>query len=69
MTNESQTEVGIHSDSTVFMLGLPRWLSGKESMSNAEEVRSLSQEDLKKEMATHSSILSWEMPGRRSLAG
>ena len=39
--------------------GLPKWLSGKESACNAD----LSQEDpLKKEMATHSSILAWEIP-------
>ena len=33
-------------------------------------VRSLGQEDpLEKEMATHSSILGWEVPGQRSPAG
>ena len=33
-------------------------------------VQSLSQEDpLEKEMATHSSILAWEIHGQRSLAG
>ena len=40
-----------------FTLGLPRWLSGKESAANAR-VRSLGQEDpLEREIATHSSIL------------
>ena len=34
------------------------------------EVRSLGEEDsLKKEMATHSSILAWKSPGQRSLVG
>ena len=34
------------------------------------QVRSLSQEDsLEKEMATHSNILSWEIPRKRSLVG
>ena len=34
------------------------------------QVRSLSQEEsLKKEMATHSSILSWKSLGQRSLVG
>ena len=32
-------------------------------------VQSLGQEDLEKEMATHSSIHAWEIPGQRSLAG
>ena len=34
------------------------------------QVRSLGQEDpLEEEMATHSSILAWEIHGQRSLAG
>ena len=33
-------------------------------------ILSLDQEDpLKKEIATHSSILAWKIPGQRSLAG
>ena len=42
----------------------PWWLSGKESACQAgDRVRSLGQEDaLEKEMATHSSILAWEIP-------
>ena len=40
---------------------LPRWLSGKESTYQARST--LGQEDpLEKEMATHSSILAWEIP-------
>ena len=45
--------------------GLPKWLSGKRFHLPMQEmqVRSLGQEDpLEKEMATHSSILAWEMP-------
>ena len=34
------------------------------------QVQSLGQEDpLEKEMATHTSILAWEIPGQRSLVG
>ena len=41
--------------------GLPRWLSSKGSKCQCR--RSLGQEDrLEKEMATHSSILAWEIP-------
>ena len=44
------------------MDGLPSWLIGKESVQEMQ-VRTLGQEDpLEKEMATHSSILSWEIP-------
>ena len=44
------------------MDGLPWWLIGKESLQEMQ-VRTLGQEDpLEKEMATHSSILSWEIP-------
>ena len=43
--------------------GLPRWRSGKESVKQEERVRSLGQEDtLEQEVATHSSILAWEIP-------
>ena len=43
---------------------LPWWLHGKEPPPMQEvQVRSLGREDsLKKEMATHSSILAWEIP-------
>ena len=42
------------------MLGFPVGLVGKESAYNTGD---LGQEDpLKKEMATHSSILAWEIP-------
>ena len=44
--------------------GFPWWLSGTESSRNAgDQVRSLGWEDpLEKEMATHSSVLAWEIP-------
>ena len=44
--------------------GILQWLSGKESTSNVgNAVGSLVWEDaLEKEMATHSSILAWEIP-------
>ena len=51
---------------------LLRQLSGKEStyQRRRQWVQFLSQEDpLEKEMATRSSILAWEIPGRRSLVG
>ena len=54
--------------------GLPMWLSGKESAAVHETqemwVGSLDQEDpLEKEMATHSSILAWEIPGTEEPGG
>ena len=52
-------------------MGLPWWLSAKESPANAGDgVGSLGQEDpLEKEMATCSSILAGESHGQRSLVG
>ena len=49
----------------------PSGTSGKESAcQRRRQVRSLGQEDpLEEEMATHSSILAWEIHGQRSLAG
>ena len=46
-------------------MGLPWWLSGKESACNSQElrIRSLGGEDaLEEGMATHSSILAWRSP-------
>jgi len=53
------------------MWGLPRWLSGKESTCNAGDTGSiLNWEDpLEKKMATHSSILAWEIPWRKEPDG
>ena len=50
------------------MCTLPKWLSGREPACNAGDlhksgVQPLGQEDpLEKEMATHCSILAWEIP-------
>ena len=53
-----------------FIVRLPRWLSGKEPTCQCGWVGSLGWEDpLEKEMATHSSILAWEISWQRSLAG
>ena len=47
-------------------MGLPWWLSNKESTCNAGEVGAAGQEDpLEGEMATHSSFLAWENPRGR----
>ena len=56
------------------MTGLPWWLSGKESTYNAGDtevaVQSLGREDpLEKELATHSSILAWEIPWTEEPSG
>ena len=51
---------------------LPRWLSGKKNLPAKQEtqVRSLNLEDsLEKEMATHCSILAWEIPWTEELSG
>ena len=47
------------------------WLSGKESACSAGDTGSIpGQEDpLEKGMATYSSILAWEIPGRRIQLG
>ena len=54
-----------------FTVGLPQWLSGKEFAYNAGDVSLIpgSEDLIEKEMATHSSILAWEIlwieePGR-----
>ena len=51
--------------SSILSISLHQWLSGKESACNNAETQaqSLSWDDLfEKEMATHSRILSWEIP-------
>ena len=56
-------------------LGLPRWLSSKDSACQLKEtkemwVQSLGWEDpLEEEMAVHSSILAGRFHGQRSLTG
>ena len=50
--------------------GLPRWLIANLPAKQETQVQPLGQEDLlEKEMATHSSILGWGIPGQRSLVG
>ena len=53
------------------MLGFPHGSVVKNSLVKQKiQVRSLSQQDpLKKEMATHSSILAWEIPWAEEPAG
>ena len=58
----------------VSLKGFSRWCSGKESICQCRmqetQVRFLDQEDpLEKEMATHSSILAWEIPGTEESVG
>ena len=50
---------------------LPWWLSGKESTYNAGDTGSIpgSGRSLEEEMATHSSILAWEMPSTEEPGG
>ena len=56
---------------TIFEPGLPRWLSGKESVSSAGDADSiLGQGDPpEQEMVTHSSILAWRIPQTKELGG
>ena len=54
----------------ILSFGFPWWLSGKESTMQEMQVQSLGQEDpLEKEVATHSSILVWEIPWTENLEG
>ena len=56
--------------SIYIVLGFTGGSDGKESACNAWDwVWSLDQEDLEKEMATHSSVLAWKICGRRSPEG
>ena len=53
-------------------LGLPRWLGGKESACQSRRRKSnlcIGQIPLQKEMATHSSILAWEIPWTEESGG
>ena len=47
------------------ILGLPRWLSGKEPTCQCRRHKSDSlswEEPLEKEMTTHSGMLAWKIP-------
>ena len=62
------------SSKTIPKIGFPGGLVVKNPPANAgasgDTVQSLSQEDpLEREMATHSNILSWEIPWQRGLVG
>ena len=48
----------------VHIVGFRWWLSSKESTCNAADSGSIPgrEDPLKKEMATHSSIIAWEIP-------
>ena len=61
---ESDTTERLNWTELIPKLGLPRWLSGKDLPAVQETwIQSLNWEDpLEKEMATHSSILAWEIP-------
>ena len=50
---------------------LPWWLIGKELLANAGDIGSIPElgRSPKKEMATHSSILAWEIPWSEELGG
>ena len=51
---------GRHLQAKFLPIGLPRWLCDKESTCNTGD---MGQENpLEKEMATHTSILAWEIP-------
>ena len=56
---------------TILQVGLPWWLSGKESACFQErQVHFLGwEESLEKEMATHSGILAWEIPCTEIVTG
>ena len=53
------------------MVGLPKWLSSKESACHAGDVSLIpgSEDLLEKEMATHSSIPAWEIPRTEEAGG
>ena len=51
--------------------GFPCVLAGKESACNAGDLVSVPgwEDPLEKEMVTHSSIIAWKIPWKRSLVG
>ena len=64
---QSRTQLKrLSSSSSKLPLGLPWWLSGKESACQTLQemlIGSLGRENpLEEKMATHSSILDWEIP-------
>ena len=67
VTAENTTSfiAGISSKHTI-ILGLPQWLSDKESTCDAEDTGDLGsipgEDPLEEGMTTHSSILAWRIP-------
>ena len=64
----------IHDCIRRHILGLPRWLSGKESTCQCRRYRrsrfdSCQEDPLEEETATHSSVLPRKSHGQRSLVG
>ena len=53
----------------LWLFGLPRWLSGKESAFQCRRHKRCGFNPLEKEMATHSSIVARKFHGQRSLVG
>ena len=53
----------------LWLYGLPRWLSGKESAFQCRRHKRCGFSPLEKEMATHSSIVARKSHGQRSLVG
>ena len=61
---ESHEDLLFFGPATVYM-GLPWWLSGRESACQCRRLKFnpwVGKDPLEKEMATHSSILAWEIP-------
>ena len=72
MSDERVLELPVVIVDSFISLGLPWWLRGLKRLPAMQEtwVRSLGWEDpLEKEMATHSSILAWEIPWMVKSAG
>ena len=59
------THHGLNLCSLIWILGLPRWLSGEESACQCRRLGFdswVKKTPLEEEMANHSSILAWEIP-------
>ena len=64
MGAQSSSPLMINSEQVNFLLRLPWWLSGKESACQCRRHRFdpwVGKEPLEEEIATHSSILAWEI--------
>ena len=58
-----------HLENPMNLYPIPRWFSGEESASQAGDMGLIPGLGSSRGEATHSSILAWEIPGQRSLAG